>query len=572
MYNKFFHFRERPFKLVPNPEYYYLSRGHEEAMAHLTYALGQGDGFVAITGEVGTGKTTLCRVFLENLDERTEVAYIFNPRLGPLHLLKAILAEFGIDCRSEDPHDLTEALNDYLIRMKTAGRSVVVLIDEAQNLSKKVLEQLRLLSNLETNRSKLMQIILVGQPELGEMLDSRELRQLGQRITLSCHLAPLTCREMQEYIEHRIEIATGGQPTAFFTRGAYRQIFRYSAGIPRLINILCDRALLVAYSRNRKNVNDRVVRAAIRELAGRGEMKPSILQAAKAPAAAAAAACAAALALFLFYRQAPLGPVEIVSRIVDSSRTAQVAETPAVSASVNPVATAPSTAAPALQSAAESMAEFLREMDVRAARNLALQSVIELWGVEADIDPFFDGLEDDYDFFQAAAEPHGLSVIRVGCNFQLLRLLNLPAVVAVKMPEGSSTGFLTLRRIDDAYITLDRARANHSITVTEDLLQSYCAGAVYVPYFNFTGNQGAVPRQGAHESVALLKRHLREIGFTEIDGSPYYDETTARAVKAVQRKHGLRPDGIAGPLTKIVLYNEVAALDIPHIRSEAKQP
>ena len=212
MYKKFFSFRERPFKLVPNPEYYYVSRSHEEAMAHLSYAISEGDGFVEITGEVGTGKTTLCRVFLDNLDERTEVAYIFNPRLGPKQLLKTIADELGIRCRSDDIKALIDALNIYLIRMKTEGKRVVLLVDEAQNLSRRVLEQLRLLSNLETNRSKLLQIILVGQPELGELLDSYDLRQLAQRITLSCHLSPLTFREVREYIEHRILVASSKAP------------------------------------------------------------------------------------------------------------------------------------------------------------------------------------------------------------------------------------------------------------------------------------------------------------------------------------------------------------------------
>ncbi|MCK5418202.1 MAG: AAA family ATPase, partial [Desulfobacterales bacterium] len=190
MYNKFFGFKEKPFKLVPNPAYFYLSKSHEEALAHLNYAMSQGDGFVEITGEVGTGKTTLCRAFLESLNGTVEAAYIFNPKLSPKQLLRTINEEFGIKSEGDNTKDLIDTLNIFLMQKKASGKKVILLIDEAQNLNRNVLEQLRLLSNLETNRDKLLQIILVGQPELSQILNSHELRQLGQRITLSYQLGP----------------------------------------------------------------------------------------------------------------------------------------------------------------------------------------------------------------------------------------------------------------------------------------------------------------------------------------------------------------------------------------------
>jgi len=233
VYQNFFSFKERPFKLVPNPEYFFLSQSHEEALAHLKYAISQGDGFVAITGEIGTGKTTLCRVFLESLDENTESAYIFNPKLSPRQLLMAINEEFGLVFDADNTKELIDTLNSYLMGKKAEGKNVVLLVDEAQNLAVKVLELIRLLSNLETSKSKLLQIVLVGQPELGDILDSHELRQLGQRITLRCNLKPLTFKEVKEYIAHRIHIASK-KPVAQFTQAAYRAIYKYSAGIPRL--------------------------------------------------------------------------------------------------------------------------------------------------------------------------------------------------------------------------------------------------------------------------------------------------------------------------------------------------
>jgi len=208
MYNAFFGFRERPFQLVPNPAYLFLSKCHEEALAHLIYAISHGDGFVEITGEVGTGKTTLCRVFLEHLDDSTEAAYIINPKLNAVQLLKVINDEFDIDSGPDTIKELIDGLNGFLLQKRKEGKTVLLLIDEAQNLNQEVLEQLRLLSNLETNTKKLLQIILVGQPELDDTLHSHQLRQLGQRITLSCHLRPLSFKETREYIRHRIHIAS----------------------------------------------------------------------------------------------------------------------------------------------------------------------------------------------------------------------------------------------------------------------------------------------------------------------------------------------------------------------------
>lgn len=208
MYTEFFGFKERPFQLVPNPEYLFLSKSHEEAIAHLDYAIAHGDGFVEISGEVGTGKTTLCRAFLENLDENTEVAYIFNPRLDSIELLQAINDEFGIAAKSRNAKKLIDTLNTFLMKKKSQDKNAILLIDESQSLGKDVLEQLRLLSNLETNTGKLLQIILVGQPELQKMLDSHELRQLRQRITLRWFLTPLSRKETGAYIRHRLNVAS----------------------------------------------------------------------------------------------------------------------------------------------------------------------------------------------------------------------------------------------------------------------------------------------------------------------------------------------------------------------------
>jgi general secretion pathway protein A len=326
MYENFFGFKEKPFKLVPNPDYLFLSKIHEEALAHLNYALSQGDGFVEITGEVGTGKTTLCRAFLENLDEDTIAAYIFNPRLGPRQLIKTINDELGITYRTDNTKDLIDNLNKFLMRQKIHRKKVILLIDEAQNLSRNVLEQLRLLSNLETNKEKLLQIILVGQPELSEALDSYELRQLGQRITLKYHLSPLNYRETIDYIQYRISIAAQ-KPGLKFDRAAYRPIYRYSQGIPRLINITCDRVLLTAFGLGRHKITGNIARASIKELKSRGVMKRFPMPDWRA-AAAISTAAVVILAAAIFSQPLRKAVLSGAGRSADSPRLAATVAEP----------------------------------------------------------------------------------------------------------------------------------------------------------------------------------------------------------------------------------------------------
>jgi general secretion pathway protein A len=570
MYNKFFLFREKPFKLVPNPEYYYVSRSHEEAMAHLKYAIAEGEGFVEITGEVGTGKTTLCRVFLDNLDDRTEVAYIFNPRLGPTQLLKTIADELGVKCRADDTKQLIDVLNNYLIDMKTAGKTVVLLVDEAQNLTRNVMEQLRLLSNLETNRSKMLQIILVGQPELGELLDSYDLRQLAQRITLSCHLSPLSFREVREYIEHRIQIASIRTPVVF-THSAYRLIYRYSTGIPRLINIVCDRALLTAFGRNQKKINSTTVRTAIRELSDRGKKRSRLRELKKPALVLAAVLCVSAL-LFWYYRTGPADSIKTVSK---GPEDVQAQAAPSLAPSTAPVTDAPAQPSPASPSPVDNpnststdFSKFIQDMDARSARHIALQTVLDLWGVKSRIDPALDERTDNDTFFEVAAGQNGLAMLRVDCRLDLLKKLNLPAIISVRPPGGSSPGFLTVLGIQGERVTLGRARLNETITVTEDVLKPYCTDGIYVPWKDFMSPDDPMPNRSPRDAIAALKNYLNEIGYTQLDTGPSYDERTKETVRQIQMKYGLEPDGIVGSQTKIVLFNENQRLDIPHIRHD----
>ncbi len=265
MYLDFYGFQEKPFTITPNPRFVYLSRNHREVFAHLLYGIEDRCGFVAITGEVGTGKTTVLRTLLDDLDnENYRLAFIFNPCLSVLDLLRSIQREFGIESDASEVGDLVHSLNQFLLQQRRDGRTVVLVIDEAQNLDPSVLEQIRLLSNLETDADKLIQIVLVGQPELGILLKRRNMRQLNQRIVVRYHLGTMDLHDTCEYVRHRLTVAGGDDE--IFTPAALKKVYRFSGGLPRLINVLCGRALLLGFSRDSKIITARMVAAAIKEV------------------------------------------------------------------------------------------------------------------------------------------------------------------------------------------------------------------------------------------------------------------------------------------------------------------
>jgi general secretion pathway protein A len=267
MYLDFYHLKAQPFNITPDPRYLFFSRGHREAFEHIIYGITQQKGFIQITGEVGAGKSTLCRAVLDELDENFSTALILNPVMTGIQLLRSVLREFGLDDRGNDRVRLTDRLNAFLLERAAAEENVVLLIDEAQDMTPELLEQVRLLSNLETDDRKLLQIVLVGQPELRTMLASESLRQLSQRITVRYHIDPISKNEVEAYILHRLQVAgSNGRPA--FTTAAYRSIYRHSRGVPRLINAVCDKALLCGYVEGRDRLGYWQVRRAARELGG----------------------------------------------------------------------------------------------------------------------------------------------------------------------------------------------------------------------------------------------------------------------------------------------------------------
>ena len=266
MYLEHFNLTERPFSITPDPRFLYMSARHREALAHLLYGLGDGGGFVQLTGEVGTGKTTICRCLLEQIPDNVDLAVVLNPKVTAIELIATVCDELGInyDADNVSIKSLTDVLNRYLLDAYARGRHTVLIIDEAQNLSADVLEQVRLLTNLETSTQKLLQIILIGQPELRTLLAREDMRQLAQRVTARYHLEPISREETGAYIRHRLQIC--GSSQTVFNRRAVDRIQHLSGGIPRLINVLCDRSMLGAFVEGRSQVDAKVVKKAASEV------------------------------------------------------------------------------------------------------------------------------------------------------------------------------------------------------------------------------------------------------------------------------------------------------------------
>lgn len=267
VYLEYYGLSEPPFSITPNPRFLFYSDKHQEAFNHLLYGIRERRGFVQLTGEVGTGKTTLCRALLEHLGENFSTAVILNPALDHDLLLKAIAVEFGLDVTGADRLEMVAIINDFLLNQMAEGRECVLVVDEAQTLDNNLLEQVRLLSNLETDERKLLQIVLMGQPELRDRLNDHGLRQLRQRITVRYHLNPLSADEMAQYVQHRLHVS-GSNGVPKFTKPALWRIYRYSRGLPRLINAVCDKALLAGFVEKSDEIDFGMAGRAIRELEG----------------------------------------------------------------------------------------------------------------------------------------------------------------------------------------------------------------------------------------------------------------------------------------------------------------
>ena len=500
MYESHYGFAEKPFNLTPDPKYLYLSQRHTEAFAHLEFGRRERGGFILVTGEVGTGKTTLARYFLSRLDSRTATAFVLYPALTAAELLRSTLEDLHIPVPGASLKDHVDALHRFLLEAREKDRDVVLLIDEAQDLSSEVLEQIRLISNLETDTEKLIQIVLMGQSELQEMLSRRELRQLAQRMTAQYHLSPLSRPETEDYVAHRLRVA-GGEGKVSFTPGALAVVHQRSGGVPRLINLICDRALLAGYVQGVRVVDAPMVRRAAREVKGASTPEPV-----RRYAALAALTAAAVIAgLGLWHGRSSSAPVD----------AAPAAVVPAAAPGTMPPAPSPT-----LASASPVLSPVLLALDHDRSFDAAIGQVQALWG------------------------PDTLERTTLRTHLEQVRRLNLPVVLEMFHPARRDTCYLALLHLDgdQAVVAADGSPLRVPLAEVDRL---WTRQAVFL----WRDFDAVTPASDPQRTNAWVRQALARLGY------PAPEPDLALAVARFQQDADLAADGVIGARTLMTLYS-----------------
>lgn len=513
MYLDFYGLADKPFSITPNPRFVFLSKHHREVFAHLLFGVRSRAGFIEVTGEVGTGKTTVLRALFRELErEEARIAYIFNPCLSAPDLLRTVNREFGLEHQAPPPQ-LHAALNAFLLQENAAGRTVVLVIDEAQNLAVDVLEQIRLLSNLETETEKLIQIILVGQPELGVLLAKQELRQLSQRITVRYHLQAMDAADTTAYIEHRLGIA-GWNRGHLFTSAALRRIYQLTRGNPRMINILCDRALLLGFADNLAQIDLPEIRRAVAELRRHrtGFKLPLPV-----------------LGLLFFLPLFFLG-------IWAFPRLQRV-----------PVATASVASPVPSDDVASVLLPELRRTTAEENRRSSVNSLLSVWGGKP-ITAVAPTMEESLN----QSRSQKFEVARLQGDLGSLLRLRLPLLLEVG--DATNIRYLLLLGEDRGGVRVALADGRR-VTVPLAQLAPYSLNRAYLLWKNVLDVPvRQAPLQGSREIVAL-QTLLTNAG-QKLARSGRYDVATSAAIRAFQREQQLTADGVAGLQTLIALYRE----------------
>ena len=545
MYLRYFGLNEAPFSITPDPAFVFLSPRHRDALAHLLYGIGKGGsgGFVQLTGEVGTGKTTLCRCVLEQIPDGTRIALLLNPLVTPRELLAAVSEELGIDVSAsiDSTRLLVDGLNHFLIDAHERGERVVVVIDEAQNLSPEALEQVRLLTNLETSKEKLLQIVLLGQPELRELLQRRNLRQLAQRITARYHLSPLGPKDTHLYIAHRMQIA-GAQRNPF-KRGAMNALYQRSQGIPRLINIIADRSLVAAFAKEHMDVTTTMVHEAANEVQlGENQVKrvrwPWWL------AAATALIVIAVVATKLAGVPSPAGIEQLNTDGLASQNVPQVQLAPAENIEVlEPEITA-------LPEPVVAEAVAVLDTDWLAAHQQAVwQGMADVWrhpGAAFSIQAACNG-----------DNSRGYACLNDQGSWSKIRRLGLPVVLVL---QGQIPTWLLLQGIDGDRVLI--GAEGDLQTVSKESVELLWLGSYLVAWPQASEWPAVVKRGDDGSAVSTIMEMA-----TRVD-VPYHGEQTFGAdfegwLKSYQIRNGLESDGIVG--RKTLLYLMSASIDDPQI-------
>lgn len=555
MYTHFFQLKQAPFSIAPDPHYLYMSERHREALAHLLYGINSGGGFVLLTGEIGAGKTTVCRCFLEQIPESCNIAYIFNPKLTVDELLQSICDEFGISTPKTEQNSGTvkayvDALNAHLLSSHGKGQSNVLVIDEAQNLSADVLEQLRLLTNLETNERKLLQIILIGQPELRDMLASPSLQQLAQRVIARYHLGSLSLVETARYILHRLSVA-GLSAASPFRPNTMQLIHQLTQGVPRKINLLCDRALLGAYAEGKRSVEQSIIKKAAAEVFGSGRPHPAFNNVNRRFALPVLAVIAGIGAVAWTQYQ---NDFSWTSLMAGASRpaTVQASEFQKAALTINGSASG-DTGKPMLD-ASELQADlraFFGNTDKQSA-NLYTE-LARLWGERLDAGEPCE-----------AALARGLHCYQGSGGLSELRQLDRPALIQLKGDDNTLHPALLLS-LNKAGARLHDGDREYSVSlialgrhVSKDFFTFWRAPANHRATL-LGGEQGP--------DVDWVAGQLARLNGTKAGTGQSFDAELIAQLREFQRAQGLHPDGIAGPRTFMHL-NVSAGIAEPRLSND----
>ena len=589
IYQDFFGFSEKPFDLTPDPKYLYLSPKHKEVLAHLVYGLQENNGFLKIVGEVGTGKTMICRSFLRELRSDFNIAYVFNPCINSLELLQTINTELGIPGKSKSKKKLVDVLNRFLLEERAKGHRVVVIIDEAQDLEPMVLEQLRLLSNLETDTEKLIQIVLIGQPELDKVLAKEGLRQLRQRITIQWELLALNLEEARGYIQHRLNVALG-KGKVRFSRQAVEMVYRYSRGIPRMINVVADRTLLIAFTQSTKKITPKIVQLAVSDI---GNLTPIESWADKfwklvLPSGLAAGLMFFAINFFAlpdYNKNAPGGkdiPALIQENPIDLSEPGELVPRPSAPPSMAvqpaPLASSPVEIFPKTETVnneplqrripsngplsilyPEKLVTYLSSLTLVESKLEAVKWILQAWNLNTGS---LQGLtEADLEMIE---EDYQLSSFEVNGTLARLKTLNYPAFLEIALPNAQGTKYLALVSIQGdtgVFGSVDKIEMPLSII---DSLWTRKAIILWKDFENLPESLGIGYRG---KEAIWLQKNLRLLGYFQGREAPLYGPKTVQAMMKLQRNNSIKDDGIFNTDSKLLLYNLLQIYSTPKLVS-----